>query len=90
MVPLSLQMSDQWATVLDDWATRFFEEMDYQLEACNTIAFKKQMASLQGIQVRMQSQCGCYCHRGLWVGHRNGQRGQGRCFRPVVQHACAG
>ncbi|GLI67906.1 hypothetical protein VaNZ11_012232 [Volvox africanus] len=44
-------MSDQWAVVLDDWATRFFEEMDYQLEAYNTMAFKKQMASLQGITV---------------------------------------
>ncbi|GLC37542.1 hypothetical protein PLESTM_000600400 [Pleodorina starrii] len=44
-------MSDQWAVVLDDWANRFFEEMDYQLEAYNTMAFKKQMASLQGISV---------------------------------------
>ncbi|GFR50186.1 hypothetical protein Agub_g12356 [Astrephomene gubernaculifera] len=44
-------MSDQWAVVLDDWATRFFEEMDYQLEAHNTMAFKQQMASLQGISV---------------------------------------
>ncbi|KXZ44555.1 hypothetical protein GPECTOR_65g173 [Gonium pectorale] len=44
-------MSDQWAVVLDDWATRFFEEMDYQLEAQNTMAFKQQMASLQGISV---------------------------------------
>ncbi|KAG2454550.1 hypothetical protein HYH02_000395 [Chlamydomonas schloesseri] len=44
-------MSDQWAVVLDDWGTRFFEEMDYQLEAYNTMTFKKQMASLQGITV---------------------------------------
>lgn len=44
-------MSDQWAVVLDDWGTRFFEEMDYQLEAYNTMTFKKQMASLQGISV---------------------------------------
>mmetsp|Transcript_16307 Transcript_16307/g.35263 ORF Transcript_16307/g.35263 Transcript_16307/m.35263 type:complete len:1034 (+) Transcript_16307:166-3267(+) len=44
-------MSDQWAGVLDDWAQRFFQEMDYQLEAYNTMTFKKQMASLQGIRV---------------------------------------
>ncbi|KAG2436368.1 hypothetical protein HXX76_006675 [Chlamydomonas incerta] len=44
-------MSDQWAVVLDDWGTRFFEEMDYQLEAYNTMTFKNQMASLQGITV---------------------------------------
>jgi aarF domain-containing kinase len=40
-------MSDQWAVVLDDWATRFFEEMDYQREASNTMVFKEQMAALQ-------------------------------------------
>ncbi|KAG2484763.1 hypothetical protein HYH03_016417 [Edaphochlamys debaryana] len=44
-------MSNQWSIVLDDWGQRFFEEMDYQLEAYNTMTFKKQMASLPGITV---------------------------------------
>ncbi|KAG1666030.1 hypothetical protein FOA52_006904 [Chlamydomonas sp. UWO 241] len=44
-------MSDQWANVLDDWALRFFEEMDYELEAYNTMTFKKQMSKLKGIVV---------------------------------------
>lgn len=44
-------MSDQWALALDDWALRFFQEMDYQMEAINTITFKEQMAHLEGIVV---------------------------------------
>lgn len=39
-------MSGEWSGALDDWATRFFEELDYQLEASNTIAFKKSMERL--------------------------------------------
>ncbi len=44
-------MSAEWATVLDEWATRFFAEMDYQKEAFNTATFKRQMAGLEGIEV---------------------------------------
>ncbi|GFH19740.1 protein kinase domain-containing protein [Haematococcus lacustris] len=39
-------MSDSWASALDDWA-----EMDYQLEAHNTISFKQSIAGLQGVRV---------------------------------------
>lgn len=45
------QFSDGWAEVLDDWAGRFFQEMDYQAEAYNMLTFKQQMASLDGIVV---------------------------------------
>ncbi|KAJ9524782.1 hypothetical protein QJQ45_024403 [Haematococcus lacustris] len=44
-------MSDSWASALDDWAVRFFQEMDYQLEAHNTISFKQSIAGLQGVRV---------------------------------------
>ncbi|KAJ9524189.1 hypothetical protein QJQ45_004999 [Haematococcus lacustris] len=44
-------MSDSWALALDDWAVRFFQEMDYQLEAHNTISFKQSIAGLQGVRV---------------------------------------
>jgi len=51
LTTICLQMRDEWAGVLDDWATRFFGEMDYQLEAYNTMTFKRQMAALEGIKV---------------------------------------
>eukprot|EP00775_Hariotina_reticulata_P008036 gene8036-8231_t len=41
----------QWSTVLDEWALRFFGEMDYQQEARNTAVFKRQMAHLEGVMV---------------------------------------
>jgi len=44
-------MHGDWAAVLDDWALRFFQEMDYQLEAYNTMTFKRHMASLEGVVV---------------------------------------
>ena len=44
-------MHGDWSAVLDDWALRFFQEMDYQLEAYNTMTFKRQMAALDGILV---------------------------------------
>jgi len=44
-------MHGDWAAVLDDWALRFFQEMDYQLEAYNTMTFKRQMAALEGVVV---------------------------------------
>ena len=44
-------MSGEWQGALDDWALRFFEELDYQLEASNTIAFQKSMEGLEGVMV---------------------------------------
>ncbi|KAF5827893.1 ABC1 family-domain-containing protein [Dunaliella salina] len=44
-------MSDSWAEVMDDWATRFFMEMDYLAEAQNTMLFKKNLESLDGVTV---------------------------------------
>lgn len=44
-------MHGDWAAVLDDWALRFFQEMDYQLEAYNTMTFKRDMAGLEGVVV---------------------------------------
>ncbi len=44
-------MSDKWASALDDWAVRFFQEMDYELEAHNTMTFKRHMAGLEGVRV---------------------------------------
>jgi aarF domain-containing kinase len=46
-----LQMREEWAGVLDEWALRFFQEMDYQLEAFNTVTFKRQMAHLEGTSI---------------------------------------
>ena len=44
-------MSDQWAMALDDWALRFFQEMDYGVEARNTMMVKQQMAGMAGIVI---------------------------------------
>ncbi|GMH38694.1 hypothetical protein BSKO_06578 [Bryopsis sp. KO-2023] len=40
-----------YAALIDEWAVRFFQEMDYEQEAKNAIQFKKDMASLEGIVV---------------------------------------
>lgn len=37
--------------LIDEWATRFFHELDYEREAQNGIIFKEQMAGLDGIVV---------------------------------------
>lgn len=37
--------------LIDEWATRFFQELDYDREAQNAITFKRQMAHLGGITV---------------------------------------
>lgn len=44
-------MSAEWSAVLDDWAHRFFQEMDYQREATNTLTFKNHMAGVENITV---------------------------------------
>ena len=37
--------------LIDEWATRFFHELDYEREAQNGMTFKEQMADLDGIVV---------------------------------------
>lgn len=37
--------------LIDEWATRFFHELDYEREAQNGMTFKEQMAGLDGIVV---------------------------------------
>ena len=37
--------------LIDEWATRFFHELDYEREAQNGMTFKEQMAGLEGIVV---------------------------------------
>lgn len=36
---------------MDEYATRFFQEMDYEQEARNGMLFREQMASIEGIVV---------------------------------------
>lgn len=37
--------------LIDEWALRFFHELDYKREAQNSILFAEQMSGLQGITV---------------------------------------
>lgn len=37
--------------IIDEWATRFFQEMDYKQETVNAATFKKHMRDLEGIVV---------------------------------------
>ena len=46
-----LQMSKAWAAVLDIWAERFFQELDYQLEAYNTMTFQRQLSDMPSVIV---------------------------------------
>ena len=45
----TLQVRTNWVGLIDEWATRFFHELDYEREAQNGMAFKEQMAGLEGI-----------------------------------------
>lgn len=45
-------LRSDWAAVLDNWAVRFFHEMDYQLEARNAARFARDMRDLKGIKAR--------------------------------------
>ena len=45
------QVRTNWVGLIDEWATRFFHELDYEREAQNGMLFKEQMASLDGIVV---------------------------------------
>lgn len=44
-------MRTNWVGLIDEWATRFFHELDYEREAQNGMTFKEQMAGLEGIVV---------------------------------------
>lgn len=46
-----LQSQTDYAALIDEWAVRFFQEMDYEQEARNAIQFREDMASLEGIVV---------------------------------------
>ena len=48
---LALQVSTDWVGLIDEWATRFFHELDYKREAQNSITFAQQMLDLEGIMV---------------------------------------
>ena len=59
-------MNDQWARVLDDWASSFWLEMDYTLEASNAMAFQRHMeqAGLSAIATAPVSRRGTRLPRG--------------------------
>jgi aarF domain-containing kinase len=44
-------VSTDWVGVIDEWAGRFFHELDYVREANTAKTFKLQMAPLEGITV---------------------------------------
>ena len=46
-----VQVSTDWAGLIDEWALRFFQELDYKREAQNSKVFAQQMAHLDGISV---------------------------------------
>ena len=48
---LQMQVRTNWVGLIDEWATRFFHELDYEREAQNGMTFKEQMAHLDGIVV---------------------------------------
>ena len=44
-------MRTNWVGLIDEWASRFFHELDYEREAENGMTFKQQMVGLDGIVV---------------------------------------
>ena len=44
-------MRTNWVGLIDEWASRFFHELDYEREAENGMTFKQQMVGLDGIIV---------------------------------------
>ena len=46
-----MQVSTDWVGLIDEWAQRFFHELDYDREARSAILFKQQMEHLEGITV---------------------------------------
>ena len=51
MLPVHLQVTTDWVGLIDEWAYRFFAEMDYEAEAANAIRFQREMERLEGIVV---------------------------------------
>ncbi|KAK9801392.1 hypothetical protein WJX73_005895 [Symbiochloris irregularis] len=45
------QVSTDWVGLIDEWALRFFQELDYRREAVNSEIFAAQMEHLEGITV---------------------------------------
>lgn len=45
------QLRTDWVGLIDEWAGRFFNELDYEREAVSAATFAKQMESLDGIMV---------------------------------------
>ena len=45
------QYETTWTGIIDEWAARFYFELDYEREAVNAVTFKRQMAGLKGITV---------------------------------------
>jgi predicted unusual protein kinase regulating ubiquinone biosynthesis (AarF/ABC1/UbiB family) len=45
------QVTTDWVGLVDEWALRFFAELDYESEARNAATFRAQMAQLPGITV---------------------------------------
>ena len=45
------QASTNWVGLIDEWAGRFFAELDYEAEAARALQFKREMAKLEGIVV---------------------------------------
>ena len=48
---LLLQVRTNWVGLIDEWAGRFFHELDYEREAENGMTFKQQMVGLEGIVI---------------------------------------
>ena len=46
-----VQVSTDWVGLIDEWARRFFHELDYDREARSAMQFKEQMEPLSGITV---------------------------------------
>ncbi|CAD7699161.1 unnamed protein product [Ostreobium quekettii] len=44
-------LHSNWSATFDEWARRFFDELDYTKECRNALAFRDQMAKLPGITV---------------------------------------
>ncbi|PSC69658.1 putative aarF domain-containing kinase chloroplastic [Micractinium conductrix] len=44
-------VKSDWAGIIDAWAMRFLDEMNYELEAANTLQFQRDLASLPGIVI---------------------------------------
>jgi len=43
------QVKSDWVGLIDEWAGRFFQELDYEREAASAATFAAQMADLPGI-----------------------------------------